>query len=100
MTTTLTKLGPAQTNILSVLKDNATGLTAPQIRELTGLPEGDYGTRRAIAILDRLIDLGFVSKEVMSAKVAASNANPKTGRVSKHRFKINGEGKKALKASR
>ena len=99
MTATLQKLGPTQINVLSVLKASPTGLTAPQIRDEAGLPEGDYGTRRAIAITGRLGELGFVVKEAMSAKVAEKHAHPVTGRTSKHRFKINGEGRKALKAS-
>jgi hypothetical protein len=99
--TTLTqpKLGPSQISVLNVLKSYSTGLTAPSVRDEAGLPEGDYGTRRAHAILGRLVDLGFASKEEMSQKVAAKYVNEKTGRSAAHRFKITADGKKALKSS-
>jgi hypothetical protein len=98
MTATLQRLGSSQINVLRALKDAPTGFTAPQLRNEVGLGEGDYGTRRAIAVLNRLIELGLVTKEAMSDKVAEKHADPHTGRRSKHRFKINGDGKKALKA--
>ncbi len=98
MTATIQRLGTSQINVLRILKDSPTGLTAPNIREQSALGSGDYGTRRAISVLDRLIDMGFVTKEVMSEKIALANAHPETGRKSKHRFKITSEGKKALKA--
>lgn len=98
MTATLPRLGASQLNVLRSLKDASTGLTAPYVRDHATLGEGDYGTRRAISVLDRLTELGFVTKEVMSEKVAIANARPETGRKSKHRFKINADGKKALKA--
>lgn len=101
MTATATpqKLGPSQIAVLSALKDNPTGLTPPQVRDLASLPEGDYGTRRAHAILGRLAETGLVAREEMSEKVAAKNVHEASGRKAKVRFKINAEGKKALKAS-
>lgn len=98
MTATLPRLGSSQITVLRALKGASTGFTAPQIRNEASLGDGDYGTRRAIAVLNRLIELGFVTKEAMSEKVAEKHADPHTGRRSKHRFKINAEGKKALKA--
>jgi hypothetical protein len=98
MTATLPRLGASQINVLRSLKDAPTGLTAPFVRDSADLGDGDYGTRRAISVLDRLTELGFVAKEVMSEKVALNNLHPETGRKSKHRFKINADGKKALKA--
>lgn len=98
MTATLPRLGSSQINVLRSLKDAPTGLTAPFVRDAAKLGEGDYGTRRAISVLDRLVDLGYVTKEAMSEKVALNNLHPDTGRKSKHRFKINAEGKKALKS--
>jgi len=99
--TTLTppkhSLGNTQKDVLNVLKKNATGLTPPALRDAIGLDESDYGTRRAHAVLGRLASLGLVTKEEMSEKVAANNAHPITGRVSKYRFKITADGKQALK---
>lgn len=92
-------LGPSQIHALSTLKENPTGLTAPALRDALDLPQNDYGTRRVHAITGRLVELGFVTKEEMSAKVALNNVHKASGRKSKHRFKINSDGKKALKSA-
>lgn len=98
MTTLTPTLGNSQIDVLVALKGSSTGLTAPAIRDAAIDAEGDYGTRRAHAILARLTELGFVTKEQMSAKVAAANAHESTGRAATHRFKISAEGKRVLKA--
>lgn len=92
-------LGQTQINVLTALKSNATGLTAPDVRDFAVEGEGDYGTRRAHAVLKRLVDRGYIVKEEMSEKVALNNIHEETGRKSKYRFKITPEGKKALKAA-
>lgn len=98
-TLTAPKLGSSQISVLNSLKGSPTGLIASAVRDGAELPEGDYGTRRAHAVLNRLIDLGYVAKEQMSDKVAAKYVNETTGRKSTHRFKITAEGKKVLKAA-
>lgn len=92
-------LGHTQITVLELLKANPTGLTAPYVRDNAIEQGGDYGTRRAHAVLKRLVDRGYVVKEEMSEKVALNNVHEDTGRKSTHRFKITPDGKKALKAA-
>lgn len=88
-------IGQTQFDVLEALKGASTGLVATAVRDAVGLGEGDFGTRRAHAILKRLEERGYVVKETMSAKVSEKLADG--GRKSKHRFKINSEGKKAIR---
>lgn len=88
-------IGQTQFDVLTVLKGASTGLVATAIRDAVELGEGDFGTRRAHAILKRLDERGYAVKETMSEKLAIKVADG--GRKSKHRFKITAEGKKALK---
>lgn len=98
MTATLTPtrpLGTAQVAVLKLLKGERTGLVATAVRDAAKLGDGDFGTRRAHAILKRLEQRGYVEKETMTEKVAVKLAGD--GRKSKHRFKITSEGRAAVK---
>lgn len=104
MTATLTPtsrpIGTTQVAVLALLKGERTGLVATAVRDAADLGAGDFGTRRAHAILKRLEERGYVEKETMTQKVAAKVAAEQSGgRKSKHRFKITADGRVELKAA-
>lgn len=89
------KLGKNQIKVLEALELNEGGLTAVQVRDKALGIEGDYGTRRAHAILSRLVELHFAHYH--SIDVASSSAQTSLiGRPPKNVFKITLLGKKAI----